>query len=245
MIFTALGVIINGLVFGSLLTIQITMTFISKLQKAAFIFGFTMVCTLAALPLPVQAQEDAATARDSGLFPAQGIVEIDPQMALNSETHPPLRLTPERSLILNMDEEVDRVIIGSELNINIMMDTQKRLIVVPRAPGATHFTIMGKNGKVVMQRHAIVASPKQKYVRIRESCNFGSGGCMPVRMYYCPGMCHEVAVVGEGGTAFSGSLAFEGDDSPEEGIADLNEAAGGGIGGSGNSSDDNDDTPPE
>ena len=42
-----------------------------------------------------------------------------------------------------------------------------------------------------MQRHVIVASPKEKYVRIRKSCA-SSKGCQPTQVYYCPDMCHEI-----------------------------------------------------
>lgn len=45
-----------------------------------------------------------------------------------------------------------------------------------------------------MQRHVIVASPQEKYVRIRRSCASGEDGCQATSMFYCPDMCHEVQV---------------------------------------------------
>ena len=99
------------------------------------------------------------------------------------------------------------------------MDTARRLIVVPRMPGTTHFTLLGKDGKIVMQRHAIVASPQAKYIRLRQPCN-GRDTCIPIRMFYCPGMCHEMGIVGEGGGTFSGSIAADAPATPSTDAAE-------------------------
>lgn len=140
----------------------------------------------------VQAQEADGV---RSLIPAENSILVETEFSAAGETHPPLRLTPDKSEILNVDNTIERVIIGNEQHVNIFLDTAKRIIIVPRAPGATHFTLMGKDGKIVMQRHVIVAGPKQDYVRIRRSCGLSAGGdCEPTRVYYCPGMCHEIGL---------------------------------------------------
>ena len=48
-----------------------------------------------------------------------------------------------------------------------------------------------------MQRHVIVGSPKQKYVRIRKSCSGNQKDCQPTQVYYCPDMCHKVNIAME------------------------------------------------
>ena len=174
------------------------------LEKSKFVAAAALF-VLAACGPGLQAK---AQSSDSGLMPAT-TVSVDGQLSSAEETHPPLRLTPDRSEILNMDENVERVIIGNEEHLNILMDTQKRLILVPRIPGATFFTLLGANGKVLMQRHAIIAAPEQKYLRIRQPCV--KGNCQPVRMYYCPDMCHEVGIIGKGGTTLSGTIGQESD----------------------------------
>lgn len=178
------------------------MTFFRKLGFVALLIGFSLGI----------AQGSSALAQDDGLIPAEGTVSVDAQLAYEEETHPPLRMTPDKSEILVFEETVGRVIIGNDAHLNIMMDSARRLIVVPRVPGATHFSVLSSDGKVLMQRHAIVAAPTEKYVRIRETCMAEAEGCMPVRMFYCPGMCHEVAIVGENNTSFSGSIAAVDDD---------------------------------
>lgn len=154
-------------------------------------------------------------AAQEGLLPVGAAVSVDSQLPAEEETHPPLRLTPDKSEILTVDEEVQRVIIGNDVHLNILLDSSKRLIMVPRAPGATHFTLLGADGKIIMQRHAIVASPKENYVRVRSPCR-GEGECMPVRVYYCPGLCHEVGIVGEGNATFSGSMPMNAENNDDD-----------------------------
>jgi len=162
---------------------------------AALVLGFSLPCPRA------QAQEGDSARMPSG----RDAMDADAGGFPGEETHPPLRLTPDRSEILTMDENVGRVVIGNETHLNILMDTTKRLVIVPRIPGATYFTILGENGKILMQRYAIIAAPEEKYVRIRQPCQ-GEDRCMPIRMFYCPDMCHEIGIAGEGNNSFSASM---------------------------------------
>lgn len=167
-------------------------------------FGFVAI-TLATQPSLAQSEP-------MGLMPAS-MVEVNSDLKVNEETHPPLRLTPDVSQIINLDRDVQRVIVGNNNHVNVLMDTSKRLIVVPRGAGATHFTLLDENGQVVMQRHVIVAAPAEKYVRIRQSCGFSGNNCEPVRMYYCPGMCHEIGMnagSGGGSASLSGVMSSSG-----------------------------------
>lgn len=112
------------------------------------------------------------------------------QEIISDATHDALRLTPDRSEIVTLDEAANSIIIGNPAHINIIADSAKRLVIVPRAPGATHFTILGKGGKVLMQRHAIVASPKKDYINIKRTCT--TDDCVNASVFYCPDMCHEI-----------------------------------------------------
>jgi len=177
------------------------------------------------------------------LMPATGsTVTIDSNLASNEQTHPPLRLTPDKSQIIDLDSPISRVIIGNEVHLNILMDSMKRIIAVPRTPGATHFTLLDDNGQIVMQRHVIVASPKEQYIRVRETCVPGSTMCVPIRMFYCPGMCHEIAILGAENTAYSSSIAGPTGNEPETEtmtIVPTTNSGDSSDGGSGNTSDGN------
>lgn len=107
-------------------------------------------------------------------------------------TYPDLRMTPDKSEMIKLDQEAASVIVGNPNHINVLLDTPDTLVVVPRAAGASHFTVMGKDGSILMQRHVIVGAPKEKYVRIRRSCNAASGNCQAMSTYFCPDSCHEV-----------------------------------------------------
>ena len=153
-------------------------------------FNITRMLVFALL-LANMAQVELALAQDN-------IVDIIPAKAgetapdENAHTHPPIRLTPDKSEIVNLDRKAASIIIGNPNHLSIMADAADRVILVPRAPGASYFTILDHEGKVIMQRHAIIASPKQQYVRIRRSCANGGDNCQETSVFYCPDTCHEI-----------------------------------------------------
>jgi len=130
----------------------------------------------------------------------------DPNAELpESATHETLNITPDKSELIRLDTAVGSVIVGNPNHISVLAESSKTLIVVPRQAGATHFTVLGKDGKVLMQRHVIVASPKQNYVRVKKVCMEDQENCRPTNVYYCPDMCHEIgqASTEEGGSSDS------------------------------------------
>lgn len=150
--------------------------------------------------MPAMAQDSVT---DEGLFPPQiASNTAEYELPPGADTHPMMRLTPEKSEIINLDTDVKSLIIGNPLHLNVIMDTTRRLVLVPRSPGATSFTAIDENGKIVMQRHVIVNGPDEKYVRIRRSCDAtrtsgqSASNCQSMSMYYCPeGLCHQVNMV--------------------------------------------------
>ena len=109
-------------------------------------------------------------------------------------TYPTLRMTPDKSEMLRLDAEAASVVVGNPNHISVLLDTPDTIIVVPRAAGASHFTVTGKDGSILMQRHVIVGAQTEQYVRIRRSCNAAAGGtqCQEMSTYFCPDTCHEV-----------------------------------------------------
>lgn len=107
-------------------------------------------------------------------------------------THPIMRLMPDKSQLVKLDRNAASVIVGNPNHISVMLDTPDTLVVVPRAPGASHFSVMGEDGSLIMQRHVVVGAAKERYVRIRRSCDTGDRNCQPTSTYFCPDMCHEV-----------------------------------------------------
>lgn len=167
-------------------------------RHALTIAAFTIISFAASLAGP------AAQAQDSGLFPPPAQAENNTALTPIDITHPPLRLTPDRSEIVDLPEPIGRIIVGNDANANILMDNAQRIVVVPRAIGATFFTILDQDGQVIMQRHVIVGSPRENYVRVRRSCSAGSDGCNPIETFYCADMCHMITQQEVGGESTSG-----------------------------------------
>lgn len=134
---------------------------------------------------------NVSTSFAQGLMPPQTtdtMVNID-------ETHPALKMTPDKSEIVNLDSPASSIIVGNPQHVSVAMDSAQRLIVTPLAPGATYMSVLDSNGSIIMQRHILVAAPKKQYLRIRRSCNTAAEGCEPTSVYYCPeGLCHQVSI---------------------------------------------------
>ena len=129
-----------------------------------------------------------------------------------THTHPALKLTPDKSELVRLDEPAASIIVGNPNHLNVLADTSQTLVLVPRAPGATHFTILNQSGQVIMQRHVIIGAGnvKEKYLRVRRSCaGLEADECTQTSVFYCPDMCHEI-IIDSGG-----------DDSSEQGLDEL------------------------
>lgn len=142
-----------------------------------------LVCTLGIIPSHQAIAKDAA--------PVPLVVHASTSQEMPKETtHSILRLTPDKSELIRLEVPAKSIIIGNPAHINIIADSPTTLVIVPRTPGATHFTILGSNGEIIMQRHVIVASPKEDYLKIKRTCT--EDNCQETSVFYCPDMCHEI-----------------------------------------------------
>lgn len=108
-------------------------------------------------------------------------------------THPPLKITPDKSEIVRLDQDAGTVIVGNPNHISVLAENVRTLVLVAKNPGATYFTVLGKNGDVIMQRHVVVAKPGENYVRVRKACaSSDDDNCQATQVFYCPDMCHEI-----------------------------------------------------
>ncbi|MEM6781730.1 MAG: pilus assembly protein N-terminal domain-containing protein [Pseudomonadota bacterium] len=149
------------------------------------------------MPVTANAQQVPSAVPEDSIFDVSVPQPQNTRDATNlSETHPMIRLTPEKSELIRLDKDAVSVVVGNPAHLSVLLDTPRVLVLIPRVPGATHFSVLDRNGNLIMQRHAIVASPKQNYVRVRRSCiNAGeSAGCNATSVYFCPDMCHEINV---------------------------------------------------
>lgn len=145
------------------------------------------------------------SARDVVIVPAgPSAAELGLPLSLRADnvSHADLIITPDRSEILRLDREAGSVIIGNPQHLNVLAENSKMLVLVPRMEGATHITILDKNGDVIMQRHVIVGATQERYVRVRKSCAASNdSACESTQVYYCPGSCHKIGMPEKSGDA--------------------------------------------
>jgi hypothetical protein len=181
---------------------------------------FLAAAVLGLSPLSVHAQEHKAAAQGVDILPAKSLENAPLSLDEDNETHPPIRLTPDKSEIVRLDAAAATVLVGNPAHLSVLAENSKTLVLVGRAPGATHFAVLDSKGGMIMQRHVIVASPKEKYVRIRSSCaSGGSENCQATRVYYCPDMCHEVVI--DGGEDSAGAQSQPAAQTAQDAAADM------------------------
>lgn len=185
------------------------------------IFALSSAVLLAALPLPVAAQDDFSAPPMPDVAAVVDILPVemlsgDGQIPAESDsTHPTLHMTPDKSELVRLPRDAGTIVVGNPAHVNVIADSSRTLVVVPRLPGATYFTVLDKHGDILMQRHVIVASPRTNYVRVRRTCTDDAKGCRNTSVFYCPDMCHEILMGGEddsgdGSASAAGSDAIDG-----------------------------------
>lgn len=145
----------------------------------------------------VPAQKAETKPAFSGLIPPSGVNTYALDKPSGEDTHPMLSITSDKSELVRLDSDAASIVVGNPDHLGVLMDNRRLLILVPRSPGATYMTVLNSSGEVIMQRHVIVGTPKNDYIRIRRSCAGQGAGCKETSVYYCPGMCHPVGIVGE------------------------------------------------
>jgi hypothetical protein len=105
-------------------------------------------------------------------------------------------MTPDKSKLVRLHEDAASVVVTNPTTISVLLDSPRLLVILPRLPGTTTFTVLNSGGKIIMERTVIVATAAQpKYVRIRKLCQGGDPNCVRSAYFYCPDGCYEVLPV--------------------------------------------------
>lgn len=110
-----------------------------------------------------------------------------------------LRLTMNKDQIIRLNQDAASVVVNNPAHAEVLLDSPRLLIVMPRAAGATSFTVLNAKGDIILRRDIIVTNVQPKYVRIRRMCTGSDASCVPAAYYYCPDGCYEVTPVGTSG----------------------------------------------
>lgn len=116
-------------------------------------------------------------------------------MAAESANSTIIRLTPDRTKVIRLDRDAASVIVTNPAHASVMLDSPRLLIVMPRQPGATSFTVLNAAGESILERDVIVTAAQQKYIRVRKMCGPQDANCVPDSYYYCPDGCYQVQAV--------------------------------------------------
>jgi hypothetical protein len=138
-----------------------------------------------------------------------------------------IRLTPDRTKILRLRESAASVIVANPAHASVTLDSPRLLILMPRMPGTTSFTVLNAEGKTLLERNIIVSAAQPRYIRVRRICGSASD-CAPSNYYYCPDGCFEVTPVAHenGGNipevqaSAPGRPLFDGDSNPADATED-------------------------
>ncbi|MCK4945395.1 MAG: pilus assembly protein N-terminal domain-containing protein [Alphaproteobacteria bacterium] len=106
-----------------------------------------------------------------------------------------LRLTPDKNELIRLNQNAASVIVNNPVHAEVLLDSPRLLIIMPRKPGTTSFTVLNARGETILQKNIIVTSVQSNYVRIRRICAGGDDTCVPAAYYYCPDGCYEVTPV--------------------------------------------------
>lgn len=196
--------------------------------------AFTVSCLLffgASISAHAQDTDGVYMADDSGLMPAVSYMTETTgyEGDLSDPTHPPVRLTPDKSELVRLKREAGSVVVGNPAHVSVLMDTPQLAVLVPKSPGATYITFLDDDGGVIMSRHIIVAAPSEKYIRVRRACiNSSDENCASTSVFYCPDMCHEIRISGESSEDGQGDMGSGagGPDDMAEGMENMSGAAG-------------------
>lgn len=135
----------------------------------------------------------ASTAGD--IQPAAG-TPAPADQATGDDAGEVIRITPDQTKVVRIGQDAASVIVANPAHANVVLDSPRLLVVMPRVPGTTSFTVLDANGNTIAEKTVIVsAAAKAKYMRIRRICNGQDTSCQPSAYFYCPDGCYEVMPV--------------------------------------------------
>jgi hypothetical protein len=152
---------------------------------------------LAAFFASASAQADAS-ADDLSRLIRQPDTAAPPIAAIIEKEEDALRLTPNKNKIIRLDQDAASIIVNNPDHASVMLDSPRLIIVMPRLPGTTSFTVLNSAGETILQKDVIVTNVQPQYVRVRRVCASGDTACTPAAYYYCPDGCYEVTPVAPG-----------------------------------------------
>lgn len=170
----------------------------------------TMLCALSVampamasdwLPLPQSVQDLNPVVRKDVLPSAHQVKVPIPDDRLGrplEKSASVLRLAPGQSQTVALSRDAASVVVANPAHASVFLDNPRLMVIVPRATGATSFTVLDNKGETILTQQLVVNEMENKsYVRVTRICDAAGGNagtCAPTTVYYCPDNCVPVAV---------------------------------------------------
>lgn len=153
------------------------------------------------LPLPQSLSDlQPVAAAPAPLPPVNGVhiaIPGDRQLPAMAKAPDVLRLAPGKSKTVKLEHDAASVIISNPAHATVFLDSARLLVVVPRAPGATSFTVLDQQGKTLLTQAVMVSErDDEDYVRVTRICGADNPNCVASTTYFCPDNCAPVSVPG-------------------------------------------------
>jgi len=114
-----------------------------------------------------------------------------------------IRISPNQPKIIHLKENAVSVIISNPTHATVILDTPRILIIIPREPGATAFTVLNAKGNIIIEKNILVSARANEHVRIRRICSGDDNSCVSQEVFYCPNGCYAVSTQSSGATSTS------------------------------------------
>src|SRR5690606_8415587 len=74
-----------------------------------------------------------------------------------------LRLTLDKDVLIRLDQDAASVVVNNPEHAQVMLDSPRLLIVMPRQPGATSFSVLNAKGETILNKTVIVSGVHKNY----------------------------------------------------------------------------------
>lgn len=97
----------------------------------------------------------------------------------------PIRVSPAGPTIINLDEDAASVIVGNPVHATVVLDNPRTVMVNAGVSGMTNLIILGRDGKVILNRPVISGGATGEMIHVQNACINGGDGCVADKMFYC------------------------------------------------------------
>lgn len=125
--------------------------------------------------------------------------------------------------IIELPRNAAAVVVSRPEAMNALLDTPRRLILIPRSVSATALTVIDERGRTILDADVMISGRDRQSVRVLRGCAGSGRGCAPSTVEFCADRCVTIGALSQiqGGGPGSSSLRADGDgpSNPEDRVS--------------------------